>query len=222
MTKKTASEAKIIKALTEVDKLIPTENSEAAKEEQKRQAFLAQAERDRLEREAPSTMTTAIEGLSNYTEVFRNGQFTYQDTMHFHRSRLIEKMLDQLNWSKDQAVKYSDKQRTRVNLARQRFNGDEISTTQLKGAIAEAQSASLNAEMLQSMYDDLQKVYICDNDEYHTPYGMKQQSNVPTSENAADIPEDMAKQLKAMGLDGPTDIVANTQGTGEAGFTKTG
>ena len=207
MTKKAATETKIIKALT-ADKTA--------------QEHLAKASRERLERDAPSTIRVAIEGLSNFTEVLRNGDFTNQDTMLFHRTKLIEKMLDQLSWSKDQAEEYSDKQRTRVNIARQRFNGDEISTTQLKGAIAEAQSASLNAEMLTAMFNELQDVYMCDNGEDYLPYNRKAKSNVPTGKANPDIPEDLAAQLKAMGLDGPTDIVANTQGTGEAGFTKAG
>lgn len=154
----------------------------------------------------------AIANLSNPAQVHRNGGWTQQDTLAFHRTKLMEKMLDQLSWSAQQAEEYSDKQRSRVITARSRFNGDEISTTQLQAAIAEAQSASLNAELLADTMAALQADYAEEHGEEYTPYNRQKHSNVPTRGASSDIPADIAAQLAALGLEGETETVANTNG----------
>lgn len=154
----------------------------------------------------------AIATLSNNAQVHRNNGWTQQDTLSFHRTKLMEKMLDQLSWSTQQAEEYSDKQRSRVITARSRFNGDEISTTQLQAAIAEAQSASLNAEILAETMAALQADYAEEHGEEYTPYNRQKHSNMPTRGAASDIPADIAAQLAAMGLEGETETVANTNG----------
>ena len=157
-------------------------------------------------------IANAIANLSNSTQVHRNGGWTQQDTLAFHRTKLVEKMLDQLSWSAQQAEEYADKQRSRVTTARSRFNGDEISTTQLQAAIAEAQSASLNAELLADTMAALQADYIEENGEEYTPYNRQKHSNVPTRGATPDLPADIAAQLEALGLGGETDTIANTNG----------
>lgn len=156
-------------------------------------------------------IANAIANLSNNAQVHRNGEWTQQDTLSFHRTKLIEKMMDQLSWSAQQAIEYSDKQRGRVITARSRFNGDEISTTQLQAAICEAQSASLNADILADTMAALQEVYTEERGEEYTPYNRQRFSNVPTDAKA-DIPEDIAAQLAALGLEGETETIANTNG----------
>ena len=163
---------------------------------------------------------TIIETMSNEAQVHRNGDWTQQDTLQFHRIKLLEKMPDQLSWSAQQAEEYSEKQRDRVKLARGRFNGDEISTTQLQAAIAEAQSASMNADILSDTYNSLQETYTEDTGEDYVPYNRKRGSNLTTGGTPQAIPADIAAQLAAMGLDGDTDTIANTNGTGEDGFVK--
>ena len=157
-------------------------------------------------------IANAIANLSNSTQVHRNGEWTQQDTLAFHRTKLMEKMMDQLSWSTQQAVEYSDKQRFRVITARSRFNGDEISTTQLQAAIAEAQSASLNAEILADTMAALQADYAEAHGEEYTPYGRQKNSNLPTEGEAPDLPADIAAQLEALGLAGETETIANTNG----------
>ena len=45
----------------------------------------------------------AIANFANPTQVHRNGNWVQQDTLAFHRTKLMEKMLDQLSWSTQQA-----------------------------------------------------------------------------------------------------------------------
>ena len=163
---------------------------------------------------------TIIETMCNETQVHRNGNWTQQDTLQFHRVKLLEKMLDQLSWSAQQAEEYSEKQRDRVKLARARFSGDEISTTQLQAAIAEAQSASLNAHILNDTYAAISEAHTEDTGEEYIPYNRKRGSNLTTGGTAQAIPADIAAQLAEMGLEGDTDTIANTNGTGEDGFVK--
>lgn len=162
-------------------------------------------------------IANAIATLTNPSTVHRmdkdgSAGWVQQDTLSFHRTKLMEKMLDQLSWSTQQAVEYSDKQRSRVITARHRFNGDEISTIQLQAAIAEAQAASLNAEILADTMAALQADYAEEHGEDYVPYGSQKHSNVPTSGVTTDVPADIAAQLEALGLAGETEIIANTNG----------
>lgn len=134
-----------------------------------------------------------------------------QDTILFHRNKLVEKMLDQLSWSTNAADEYADKQKTRTIEARKRYNGDEISTTQLQAAMAEAESANLNSQILQDLYDNLQAAYTEDNGEEYVPYNRARHSNV-TKNTTQELPPEMAAKLAAMGLGGDTDTIANTDG----------
>lgn len=160
----------------------------------------------------------AIATLTNPSTVHRmdkdggGASWVQQDTLTFHRTKLMEKMLDQLSWSTQQAEEYSDKQRSRVITARSRFNGDEISTTQLQAAIAEAQSASLNAEILADTMAALQADYAEEHGDEYTPYNRQKRSNVPTRGVTPDMPADIAAQLEALGLGGETETIANTNG----------
>lgn len=165
-----------------------------------------------------NAIANAIATLTNPSTVHRmdkdggGASWVQQDTLSFHRTRLMEKMLDQLSWSTRQAVEYSDKQRSRVITARHRFNGDEISTIQLQAAIAEAQAASLNAEILGDTMAALQADYAEEHGDEYVPYGSKKHSNVPTRGIAPDMPTDIAAQLEALGLAGETETIANTNG----------
>lgn len=163
---------------------------------------------------------TINQRMANVTNVIRQGDWTYTDTLAFHRIKMLEKMADQLAWSKTQTEEYSAKQRDRVKIARQRYTGDEISTTQLQGAIAEAQAASLNfdivADLLAEICDQIEE----ETGKAYTPFRMSRTSNLRQEARTSSLPADLAAQLAALGID-DTDgaTVANTRGTSEEGFT---
>lgn len=165
-------------------------------------------------------VNTINERMANVANVIRQGDWTYTDTLAFHRIKMLEKMADQLAWSVTQTEEYSDKQRDRVKIARQRYTGDEISTTQLQGAIAEAQAASLNHDITAALLADILAQIVADTGKTYTPFRMTRTSNLRQEPRTSNLPADLAAQLAALGIhdaDGAT--VANTHGTSEEGFT---
>ena len=185
-----------------------------------------------MTKKTQNTITKAIfSTVTNTCDVHRRSSsvnalgsesmWVQQDTIAFHRNKLLEKMLDQLSWSTNAADEYTEKQKTRTTEARKRFNGDEISTTQLQAGIAELQSATLNAEILQDLYDSLQAAYTEDNGEEYTPYNRARNSNV-TTKTTTELPAELAAQLAAFGLDGAADTVANTDGVDGRANDETG
>ena len=167
-----------------------------------------------------SIVETITQRMANVANVIRLGDWTYTDTLAFHRIKMLEKMADQLAWSVTQTEEYSAKQRDRVKIARQRYTGDEISTTQLQGAIAEAQAASLNHDITADLLADILAQIEADTGKAYTPFRMTRTSNLRQEARTSSLPADLAAQLAALGIedaDGAT--VANTRGTGEEGFT---
>jgi hypothetical protein len=163
---------------------------------------------------------TITQRMANVANVIRNGDWTYTDTLAFHRVKMLEKMADQLAWSVTQTEEYSAKQRDRVKIARQRYTGDEISTTQLQGAIAEAQAASLNHDITADLLADILAQIEADTGKTYTPFRMTRTSNLRQEARTSSLPADLAAQLAALGIDDADGAtVANTRGTSEEGFT---
>lgn len=161
-----------------------------------------------------NTIKALVEELTMNEEVLRNGDWIHTDVMKFQRKVLIEGMIDKLDWlinSAKGSEAYVAQTRERVAQAQRRFVGDEISTMFLKGAIAEAKAASLKHDVLIDLYDQLQAAYVEDNGDGYTPYGRVSRSNV-RSDEAKDIPADIAAELKALGMAPDTGTVANTDG----------
>jgi hypothetical protein len=158
--------------------------------------------------------------MANVSNVIRQGDWTYTDTLAFHRVKMLEKMADQLAWSATQTEEYATKQRDRVKIARQRYTGDEISTTQLQGAIAEAQSASLNHDIVTATLADILAQIEADTGKAYTPFRMTRTSNLRQETRSSNLPADLAAQLAALGIDDADGAtVANTRGTSEEGFS---
>lgn len=155
-----------------------------------------------------------LKALKTSEEVLRNGEWVYQDVMTFQRKIIMEAVIDKLDWlinSPKGTVAYVDQTRERVMQAQRRFTGDEISTMFLKGAIAEAKSASLKNDILQDEYTKLQNAYADEFGDRHTPYGRVKGSNVRSDERA-DIPADIAAELAALGMTPELGTIANTNG----------
>jgi hypothetical protein len=134
--------------------------------------------------------------------------------------KMLEKMADQLAWSVTQTEEYSNKQRDRVKIARQRYTGDEISTTQLQGAIAEAQAASLNHDITADLLANILAQIEAETGKAYTPFLMMRTSNLRQEARTSSLPADLAAQLAALGIDDADGAtVANTRGTSEEGFT---
>jgi hypothetical protein len=158
--------------------------------------------------------------MANVANVIRQGDWTYTDTLQFHRVKMLEKMADQLAWSATQTEEYAAKQRDRVKIARQRYTGDEISTLQLQGSIAEAQSASLNHDIVTATLADILAQIEADTGKAYTPFRMTRSSNLRQEPRSSNLPADLAAQLAALGIDDADGaIVANTRGTSEEGFS---
>lgn len=164
--------------------------------------------------------TTIANTIANDADVYRNRDWVCIDTLTFHRHRLIEKMIDQLDWSVAQATDYAEKQKDRVRMAQRRFTGDEISTIQLQAAIAEARSASLNVEIMASELESLHQMLEDETGERYTAFKRSGSSNLRQDRQPAAMPADLAAQLAALGITPEAVDVANTAGTGEEGFTK--
>lgn len=159
--------------------------------------------------------------LTNTAQVYRDRDWTQADTLAFHRHRLMEKMIDQLDWSLSQAEDYTEKQKDRVRMAQRRFTGDEISTIQLQAAIAEAQSASLNVDILRAELAALHLMLEEETGAPYTPFKRSRTSNLRQDAQPKAMPADLAAQLAALGIaPDAAEVIANTAGTGEEGFTK--
>lgn len=155
-----------------------------------------------------------IENLKSYEEVLRNGDWVTQDVMTFQRKIIMEAVMDKLDWlisSAKGTEAYVAQTRERVANAQRRFTGDEISTMFLKGAIAEAKSASLKHETLTAMFEELHVAYGEDFGDSYTPYGRVKRSNL-RSDGASDIPADIAAELAALGMTPDLGTVSNTDG----------
>lgn len=155
-----------------------------------------------------------IENLSLKEEVLRNGEWIIQDVLSFQRKIIMEALLDKLDWlinSPKGTEAYVAQTRERVMQAQRRFTGDEISTMFLKGAIAEAKSASLKQEVLTDMYDEINCAYDAEFKEVYTPYGRMKRSNV-RADQPSEVPADIAAELAAMGLQVDMGTIANTNG----------
>lgn len=163
-------------------------------------------------------MTNAIQNLMNELtvseEVLRNGDWVVTDTAEFQRRILLEGMIDKLDWmihSQKGMTAYVDQTRQRVANAQRRYTGDEISTTYLKGAIAEAKAASLKLDTFTRIMQDAQNAYIELTGDEYTPYGRMKRSNVRSDEKS-EIPADIAAELKALGMSPDLGTTANTNG----------
>jgi hypothetical protein len=155
-----------------------------------------------------------LEALKMNEEVLRNGDWVTQDVMRFQRKIIMEAVMDKLDWlinSPKGTEAYVAQTRERVAHAQRRFTGDEISTMFLKGAIAEAKSASLKQETLTAMYDEIVNAYYADFEEVYTPYGRTHRSNLRLDQ-PSEIPADIAAELAALGITPDLGTVANTQG----------
>ena len=163
-------------------------------------------------------MTNAIQNLMNELtiseEVLRNGDWVVTDTAQFQRRILLEGMIDKLDWmihSGKGMTAYVEQTRQRVANAQRRYTGDEISTTYLKGAIAEAKAASLKLDTFTRIMQDAQHAYIELTGDEYTPYGRMKRSNVRSDEKS-EIPADIAAELEALGISPDLGTTANTNG----------
>jgi hypothetical protein len=161
---------------------------------------------------------TPIESLMEYLtlpqEVLRNGDFVVSDVMLFQRKIIMEALMDKIDWlmnSPKGTESYLTKQKVRIANAKRRFSGDEISAMFLRGAIAEAKSASIQNETLGQLYGELQSIYAKEHGSDYTPYGRVRNSNV-RSDTPAEIPADIAAELKALGMSPTVGTIANTDG----------
>lgn len=155
-----------------------------------------------------------IDNLKSYEEVLRNGDWVTQDVMTFQRKIIMESLMDKLDWlisSPKGTEAYVGQTRERVVNAQRRFAGDELSTMFLKGAIAEAKSASLKHETLTAMYVELNAAYADDFGDSYTPYGRIKRSNL-RSDQPSEIPSDIAAELAALGMEPDLGTVSNTNG----------
>ena len=182
-------------------------------------AIKADANKRRIAATKPAGIVDTIaDQMANVANVVRQGDWKYEDTLKFHRNKLLEKMADQLAWSVTQTEEYSAKQRDRVKIARQRFTGDELTDLQLRGAMADAQAASLHDITADLLADILAQIE-ADTGKAYTPFRMTRTSNLRQEARTSSLPADLAAQLAALGIediDGET--VANTRGTSEEGF----
>jgi hypothetical protein len=154
------------------------------------------------------------ETLTQNEQVLRNGDWVHTDVMAFQRRIIFEALMDKLDWlinSPKGTEAYVAQTRERIGQAQKRYVGDEISTMFLKGAIAEAKAAQLKDMALKNLMDQLEAAYINDNGQSYTPYGRTKRSNVRVDE-PADIPSDIAAELKALGIAPDLGTTANTQG----------
>lgn len=163
-------------------------------------------------------MTNIIEAikttLTQNEEVLRNGDWIVTDVMQFQRKIVMEALIDKLDWlinSPKGTEAYVGQTRERVGNAQRRYNGDELSTMFLKGAIAEAKAASLKHEVLTDLMSQLEASYIEEHGDSYTPYGRTKRSNV-RSDQPSEIPADIAAELAAMGMAPELGTVANTAG----------
>ena len=183
-------------------------------------AIKADANKRRIAATKPAGIVDTIaDQMANVANVVRQGDWKYEDTLKFHRNKLLEKMADQLAWSVTQTEEYSAKQRDRVKIARQRFTGDELTDLQLRGAMADAQAASLNHDITADLLADILAQIEADTGKAYTPFRMTRTSNLRQEARTSSLPADLAAQLAALGIedvDGAT--VANTRGTSEEGF----
>jgi hypothetical protein len=155
-----------------------------------------------------------LEALKMNEEVLRNGDWVTQDVMTFQRKIIMEALMDKLDWlinSPKGTEAYVAQTRERVAQAQRRFTGDEISTMFLKGAIAEAKSASLKQDTLTAMYDEIVAAYWNDFEETYTPYGRAKRSNLRLDQ-PSEIPADIAAELAALGMTPDLGTVSNTNG----------
>jgi len=164
---------------------------------------------------APKNIITELMNtLTVNEEVLRNGDWVITDTAEWQRRILLEGMMDKVDWmisSSKGMDAYIDQTRQRVVNAQRRYNGDEISTTYLKGAIAEARAASFKLQVFEQLQRQLNEAYVNITGEDYTPYGRARRSNL-RNDAPADIPADIAAELKALGMSPDLGTTANTNG----------
>ena len=185
--------------------------------QRERSKMNAKQNRDRTAATKNNLIENITEELSLTAEVLRNGDWVHEDVMKFQRKIIIEALIDKLDWlmhSPKGTNAYISTTRERVANAQRRYNGDEISTTFLKGAIAEAKNATLKHSILENLNGQLQQAYTDMNGEEYTPFGRVKRSNV-RSDEPADIPADIAAELAALGMTPTLGTVANTAGVND-------
>jgi len=158
-----------------------------------------------------SNIVKLLEAITLDAEVYNTYEAAWQqnDQLFFARKIFAEAMMDKLYWlttAKKGSANYYEMKKRDVASAQQNFRGDEISTNELRGAIANAKAAGDKHDALMQMFADLQELYRTTMDEngndYH-PYGAPMMGNAP--EEPSDIPEDIAQELAALGM-APTAI----------------
>jgi hypothetical protein len=169
------------------------------------------------ERTANARKTKAETIVSIFTmnsEVMRNNDWKVDDVMSFQRKVILEGIMDKLDYvinGISGSKAYVVKQRNRVETSRKRFNGDELSTMFLKGALAESRAAGDKDQMLQDMLSGLQQSYIADHGDEYVPYGRRKDSNVRIDAKV-EVPDDIAAELEAGGFETTVGTVQNTDG----------
>jgi hypothetical protein len=155
-----------------------------------------------------------MNALTLNEEVLRNGDWVITDTAEWQRRILLEGMMDKVDWmisSSKGMDAYVEQTRQRVANAQRRYTGDEISTTYLKGAIAEAKAASIKLHTFEQLQRQLNEAYVNITGEDYTPYGRARRSNVRT-DAPSDIPADLKAELEALGMPVTLGTTANTNG----------
>jgi|TARA_R110000796_G_scaffold247513_1_gene372999 hypothetical protein len=156
-----------------------------------------------------------IESLTMNAEITKNNDWVVQDVMTYQRKIITEGILDKLSYlmnGQGGTEAYLDKQKQRVVTARKRYNGDEISTMFLKGAMAGQRAASDKQDLLTNLWNGLQQQYEEDTGDVYTPYNMRSVSNVAIDWNG-EVPSDIAAELEALGHDSTdTSYIQNTDG----------
>jgi len=153
-----------------------------------------------------STIVKLLESVTLDAEVYNTYEASWQnsDQLFFARKIIAEAMMDKLYWltaGKKGSANYHDMKKRDVASAQQNFRGDEISTNELRGAIANAKAAGDKHDALMQMFADLQELYRNtmdeDGNDYH-PYGAPKMGNVP--EQPSDLPDDIRQELEALGM----------------------
>lgn len=134
-------------------------------------------------------------------------QFVPEDSMNYVRKVMLEKLLDgtyylHIGKTGDSSESYAASMKRKAEAAYRHRDGTEISNNLIRGAAGEAQAATQKHEYLETLYADLQALYLQETGQYFKPfnspvgYNFGSQNVVPNTS----IPQDAEQMLAALGI----------------------
>tara|TARA_R110002012_G_C11538184_1_gene601179 strand:+ start:459 stop:1043 length:585 start_codon:yes stop_codon:yes gene_type:complete len=154
-------------------------------------------------------IVVAIKQLSAPFEKWDNEdkQFTDSDGMSYVRKIMLEKLLDgtfylHIGKTGDSSESYAANMKRKAEVAYRHRDGTEISNNLIRGAAGEAQAADQKHLYLETLYADLQALYLQETGQHYVPYNSPAGYNFGTQNVVPNtsIPQDAEQMLAALGI----------------------